>query len=99
MQELDTKKIHESHSGNKNKINNTLLGNDINNNKYVKLNYVNKSIFRKKNTIFNINNEKVANNSINSKKNNITKINKNDINLIKLIENNIFKKKKKNSKQ
>ncbi len=96
--EKSSTKKKESHSGNKNKINNTLLGNDINNNKYVKLNYVNKSIFRKKNTIFNINNEKVANNSINSKKNNITKINKNDINLIKLIENNIFKKKKKNSK-
>ena len=90
-------KNKESHSGNKNKINNTVLGNDINN-KNVKFNYFNKSTFRKKNTIFNINNEKIANNSINNKKNNINKISKNDINLIKLIENNIFKKKKKNSK-
>mgnify|MGYP003571349592 FL=1 len=90
-------KKKESHSGKKNRINNTVLGNDIN--KIVKLNYFNKNIFRKKNTIFNINNEKISNNSINNKINNINKIGKNDINLIKLIENNIFKKKKKNSKQ
>ena len=87
-----------SHSGKKNRINNTVLGNEINN-KIVKLNYFNKNIFRKKNTIFNINNEKISNNSINNKINNINKIGKNDINFIKLIENNIFKKKKKNSKQ
>ena len=90
-------KKKESHSGKKNKINNTVLGNDINN-KYAKLNYFNKNIFRKKNSIFNINNEKISNNSINIKKNNMNKITKNDINLIKLIENNIFKKKKKNTK-
>ena len=94
----ESPKKKESHSGKKNKINNTVLGNDLNN-KFVKLNYFNKNIFRKKNTIFNINNEKISNNSINSKKNNMNKITKNDINLIKLIENNIFKKKKKNSKQ
>ena len=51
----------KSHSGKKNKINNTVLGNDLNN-KFVKLNYFNKNIFRKKNTIFNINNEKISNN-------------------------------------
>ena len=84
-----------SHSGKKNRINNTVLGNDINN-KFAKLNYFNKNIFQKKNSIFN---EKISNNSINNKKNNINRIAKNDINLIKLIENNIFKKKKKNSKQ
>ena len=94
----ESSKKKESHSGKKNKINNTVLGNDLNN-KNVKLNYFNKNIFRKKNTIFNINNEKISNNSITSKKNNMNKISKNDINLIKLIENNIFKKKKKNSKQ
>ena len=92
-----SEKKKESHSGKKNKINNTVLGNDINN-KYAKLNYFNKNIFRKKNSIFNINNEKISNNSINIKKNNMNKITKNDINLIKLIENNIFKKKKKNTK-
>ena len=94
----ESSKKKESHSGKKHKINNTVLGNDPNN-KNVKLNYFNKNIFRKKNTIFNINNEKISNNSITSKKNNMNKISKNDINLIKLIENNIFKKKKKNSKQ
>ena len=91
-------KKKESHSGKKNKINKSLLGNDSNN-KYVKINnIINKNIFRKKNTIFNINNEKISNKSINNKKNNINKINKNEMNLIKLIESNIFKKKKKNSK-
>ena len=95
-------KKKESNSGKKNKINKSLLGNDFNN-KYVKINNninnnINKNIFRKKNTIFNVNNEKISNKSINNKKNNITKINKNEINLIKLIESNIFKKKKKNSK-
>ena len=91
-------KKKESHSGKKNKINKSLLGNDSNN-KYVKINnIINKNIFRKKNTIFNINNEKISNKSINNKKNNINKNNKNEMNLIKLIESNIFKKKKKNSK-
>ena len=91
-------KKKESHSGKKNKINKSLLGNDSNN-KYVKINnIINKNIFRKKNTIFNINNEKISNKSINNKINNINKINKNEMNLIKLIESNIFKKKKKNSK-
>ena len=83
-----------SHSGKKNRINNTVLGNDINN-KFAKLNFFNKNIFPKKNSIFN---EKLSNNSINNKINNINRIAKNDINLIKLIEHNIFKKKKKNSK-
>ena len=86
-----------SHSGKKNRINNTVLGNDINN-KFAKLNFFNKNIYPKKNSIFN---EKLSNNSINNKMNNINNINriaKNDINLIKLIEHNIFKKKKKNSK-
>ena len=93
----ESSKKKGSHSGKKNKINNTVLGNDLNN-KNAKLNYFNKNIFRKKNSIFNINNEKISNNSITSKKNCKNKISKNDINLIKLIENNIFKKKKK-SKQ
>ena len=86
-----------SHSGKKNRVNNTVLGNDINN-KFAKLNFFNKNIYPKKNSIFN---EKLSNNSINNKMNNINNINriaKNDINLIKLIEHNIFKKKKKNSK-
>ena len=83
-----------SHSGKKNRINNTVLGNDINN-KFAKLNFFNKNIFPKKNSIFN---EKLSNNSINNKINNINRIAKNDINLIKLIEHNIFKKKKINSK-
>ena len=83
-----------SHSGKKNRINNTVLGNDINN-KFAKLNFFNKNIFPKKNSIFN---EKLSNNSINNKINNINRIAKNDINLIKLVEHNIFKKKKKNSK-
>ena len=83
-----------SHSGKKNRINNTVLGNDINN-KFAKLNFFNKNIFQKKNSIFN---EKLSNNSINNKINNINRIAKNDINLIKLVEHNIFKKKKKNSK-
>ena len=41
-----------SHSGKKNRINNTVLGNDINN-KFAKLNYFNKNIFQKENSIFN----------------------------------------------
>ena len=94
----ESSKKKDSQSGKKNKINNTVLGNDLNN-KNVKINYFNKNMFRKKNTIFNINNEKISNNSITGKKNNMNKINKIDMNLIKLIENNIFKKKKKNSKQ
>ena len=94
----ESSKKKDSQSGKKNKINNTVLGNDLNN-KNVKINYFNKNMFRKKNTIFNINNEKISNNSITGKKNNLNKINKIDMNLIKLIENNIFKKKKKNSKQ
>ena len=81
----------KSHSGNKKKINNTVLGNEINNNKYVKLNYFNKSTIRK-NTIFNLNNGRKTNNSINLKNNSINKLNKNDKNFIKIIEHNIFKK-------
>ena len=94
----ESSKKKDSQSGKKNKINNTVLGNELNN-KNVKINYFNKNMFRKKNTIFNINNEKISNNSITGKKNNMNKINKIDMNLIKLIENNIFKKKKKNAKQ
>ena len=84
------KKDNKSHSGKK-KINNTVLGNDINNNKFVKLNYFNKSTIRK-NTIFNLKNEKKTNNSINLI-NNVNKINKNDKNYIKIIEHNIFQRK------
>ena len=83
---------NKSNSGKKNKINNTVLGNDLNNNKNVKLNYFNKSTFRK-NTIFNLNNNKKTNNLIYLKNNKINKNNKNDKNYIKLIEQNIFKKK------
>ena len=87
------KKSNNSNSGKKNKINNTLLGNEINNNKIIIPNYFNKSIIRK-NTIFNLINNKKINNSINIKKNNLNKINKNDKSFIKIIEHNLFKKKK-----
>ena len=85
-------KNNKSNSGKKNKINNTVLGNDLNNYKISKLNYFNKSTFRK-NTIFNLNNNKKTNNLIYLKNNNINKNNKNENNYIKLIEQNIFKKK------
>jgi len=93
---------NKSKSGNKNKhkskINNTVLGNNINNNKYVKLNYFNKSSFRK-NTIFNLKNGKKMNNSINLiNKSDLIKLNLNGKNLIKLIEHNMFKRKKLMSK-
>lgn len=74
-----------SHSGNKNKVNNTVLGNEILNSKFAKLNLFNKSTIRK-NTIFHLNDKKI---NIN-----INKFNKNDKNFIKIIEQNIFKKKK-----
>ena len=86
----EIKNDNKSHSGKKNKINNTILGNEINNNKCVKLNYFNKSTIRK-NTIFHLKNERKTNNSINLKNNNINKLNSNDKNYIKIIERNIFK--------
>ena len=93
---------NKSKSGNKNKhkskINNTVLGNNINDNKYVKLNYFNKSTFRK-NTIFNLKNGKKMNNSINLINNSgLNKLSQNGKNKIKIIEHNIFKRKQLMSK-
>jgi Asp-tRNA(Asn)/Glu-tRNA(Gln) amidotransferase C subunit len=85
------KKDKKSNSGNKSKINNTFLGNDLNNNKNVKVNYFIKAKIRKSN-IFNINDKKM-NNSINLKNIN-NKFNKNEKNFIKKIEYNLFKNKK-----
>ena len=85
------KKDKKSNSGNKSKINNTFLGNDLNNNKNVKVNYFIKAKIRKSN-IFNINDKKM-NNSINLKNIN-NKLNKNEKNFIKKIEYNLFKNKK-----
>ena len=98
----DRKNNNKSKSGNKNKhkskINNTVLGNNINDNKYIKLNYFNKSTFRK-NTIFNLKNGKKINNSINLiNKSGLNKLNQNGKNFIKIIEHNIFKRKQLTSK-
>ena len=98
----DRKNNNKSKSGNKNKhkskINNTVLGNNINDNKYVKLNYFNKSTFRK-NTIFNLKNGQKINNSINLiNKSGLNKLNQNGKNFIKIIEHNIFKRKQLMSK-
>ena len=93
---------NKSKNGNKNKhkskINNTVLGNNINDDKYVKLNYFNKSTFRK-NTIFNLKNGKKMNNSINLINNSgLNKLSQNGKNFIKIIEHNIFKRKQLMSK-
>lgn len=98
----DRKNNNKSKSGNNNKnkskISNTVLGNNINDNKYVKLNYFNKSTYRK-NTIFNLKNGKKMNNSINLINNSgLNKLNKNGKNFINIFEHNIFKRKQLMSK-